>query len=196
MKRVLFVDCCIRREESRTKKIASHFLNELKNNGGYEIDTICLMDEGISYLSGDFFEEREKLLKSKQLDHPRFQYARDFASYDKIVVAAPFWDLSFPALLKAYIENLCVEGITFQCDETGCFGTCKADNMLYITTRGDNFTDSPLEMGSRYMEAMCIFFGIDTYDCIAAEGLDLGVIPVEEIIDGAMEKATKLSKDF
>lgn len=127
MKKVLFVNCCIRREGSRTQKLADHFLEGLRKKEGYEIEELCLMDESLSYFTDGFFEQRERLLADKQFDHPRFRYAHQFAEADKIVIAAPFWDLSFPALLKVYIENLCVEGITFGCNETGCFGTCKAD---------------------------------------------------------------------
>ena len=38
-------------------------------------------------------------------------YAKQFAGADTIVIAAPFWDLSFPAILKTYIENIYVTGI-------------------------------------------------------------------------------------
>ena len=33
MKKVLFVDCCIRREDSRSKQLADHFLAELQKSG-------------------------------------------------------------------------------------------------------------------------------------------------------------------
>ena len=42
-----------------------------------------------------------------------FDYAKDFAKADTIVIAAPFWDLSFPASLKCYIEAINILGITF-----------------------------------------------------------------------------------
>ena len=95
------------------------------------------MDEPLHYFVDGFFMQREKLIADGRFDHPRFRYAHQFQQAQKIIIAAPFWDLSFPALLKVYIENLCVEGITFGCDETGTFGTCQADRMLFLTTRGD-----------------------------------------------------------
>lgn len=196
MEKVLFVNCCIRRSESRTKKLADFFLNELKKTGKYEVTELCLMDEGLNYMSEGFFHQRDAFLAKKDFSHPRFYYAHAFAQADKIVVAAPFWDLSFPALLKTYIENLCVEGITFGCNAEGCYGTCKANHMVYVTTRGGFYEESPLEMGSRYMEAMCEFFGIETYDCIAAEGLDLGIRPVNVILEEAMEKAAEVAEKF
>ena len=196
MKKVLFVDCCIRRDESRSKQLANHFLGELQKKGEYEIETLCLMDENLSYFSEGFFLQREALLAEGKLDHPRFRYAHQFAEADKIVIAAPFWDLSFPALLKVYIENLCVDSITFHTDEHGLHGLCKADHMVFLTARGAFYTDSPLEQGSRYLEQMAGFFGIEKYDCVAAEGLDIGAWPVEELMDKAKAQATEVAKTF
>ena len=196
MKKVLFVDCCIRREHSRSKQLADFFLGELQKKGEYEIETLCLMDENLSYFSEGFFLQREALLAEGKLDHPRFRYAHQFAEADKIVIAAPFWDLSFPALLKVYIENLCVDSITFHTDEHGLHGLCKADHMVFLTARGAFYTDSPLEQGSRYLEQMAGFFGIEKYDCVAAEGLDIGAWPVEELMDKAKAQAAEVAKKF
>ena len=196
MKKVLFVDCCIRREHSRSKELADFFLGELQKKGDYEIETLCLMDENLSYFSEGFFLQREALLAEGKLDHPRFRYAHQFAEADKIVIAAPFWDLSFPALLKVYIENLCVDSITFHTDEHGLHGLCKADHMVFLTARGAFYTDSPLEQGSRYLEQMAGFFGIEKYDCVAAEGLDIGAWPVEELMDKAKVQAAEVAKKF
>lgn len=59
MKKVLFVNCCIRREGSRTQKLADHFLEGLRKKEGYEIEELCLMDESLSYFTDGFFEQRE-----------------------------------------------------------------------------------------------------------------------------------------
>ncbi|MBR2851092.1 MAG: NAD(P)H-dependent oxidoreductase [Anaerotignum sp.] len=196
MKKVLFIDCCIRREHSRSKALADHFIGELQKIEEYEIETLCLMDENLSYFSEGFFLQRERLLEQGNFDHPRFRYAHQFAAADKIVIAAPFWDLSFPALLKVYIENLCVDGITFHTDEQGLHGLCKADHMVFLTARGGIYKDSDMEQGSRYLEQMAGFFGIEKYDCVAAEGLDIGAWPVEELMDQAKAQATEVAKKF
>ena len=93
-----------------------------------------------THFSEGFFEQRQRLLEEGDLSHPRFRYAHEFAAADRIVLAAPFWDLSFPALVKIYIENVSVDGITFGCNESGCFGTCRAEKLMYITTRGGSYT--------------------------------------------------------
>lgn len=127
-------------------------------------------------------------------EHPRFRYAHQFAAADVIVIAAPLWDLAFPALLKVYIENVNVEGITFGCNESGCYGVCRAQRMVFLTTRGGAYDGAPDEMGARYLAALCGFFGIPRFDCIAADGLDLGTRPPEEILAEAKAKAVALAE--
>ncbi|MCI8651904.1 MAG: flavodoxin [Oscillospiraceae bacterium] len=171
MKELLFVDCCVRGEESRTKKLAQAFLNAVDQTK-YHVTVINPEAEGMQPLTGAFFAQREKLLAQGALDHPRFRYAHQLAQADVVVFAAPFWDLSFPAILKVYIENVSVDGITFGCNAQGLYGACRGSRMVFLTTRGGYYSNSPLEQGSRYLEAIKDFFGFQSYSCIAAEGMD------------------------
>lgn len=194
MKNVLFIDCCIRRELSRTKELADAMLFALARREDLSISPLCLMDEPLNYFSEGFFAQRERLLAAGEREHPRFRYAHQFAAADAIVIAAPLWDLAFPALLKVYIENVNVEGITFGCNESGCYGVCRAQRMVFLTTRGGAYDGAPDEMGARYLAALCGFFGIPRFDCIAADGLDLGTRPPEEILAEAKAKAVALAE--
>ena len=51
--------------------------------------------------------------------------ARDIAAADRILIAAPFWDMSFPAVLKAFFEQVSLFGITFEDNGNKCVGLCK-----------------------------------------------------------------------
>ena len=64
-----------------------------------------------------------------------FYYARQFAEADQIVIAAPFWDLSFPAILKAYMEQITVSGITFEYINGRPCGRCKKKTDLHYNIR-------------------------------------------------------------
>ena len=194
---VLYIDCCIRGEQSRTKRLGEAFLAALERAGGYEIERVTLMDEPLQPLTNGFFWQRERLLEAGALDHPRFRYAWRFQRAERIVIAAPFWDLSFPALLKIYIENLCVQGITFDCDEqSGCYGVCRAKRMLFLTTRGGPLEGSPMDNGTKYLGDMAKFFGIPRFDCVAADALDRGLEPPDVILRRAIERAEALASDF
>ena len=144
-------------------------------------------------LTGELLQERDRLLAEGALDRPRFDYARQFAGADAVVIAAPFWDLSFPALLKVYIENISVEGITFRTAEDGLHGLCRGQRLIFLTTRGGFYGGTELEQGSRYLQALQTFFGFGRYDCVAAEGLDTGVDP-EPLVAAAEEQARALAR--
>ena len=192
MKNVLWVDCCIRGEDSRTLRLSRAFLDSLPEDCA--VTHLDLMQLQPRYFVGAYFEERQQLLERGELSHPRFDLARQFAAADAVVVSAPFWDLSFPALLKVYIEQVSLDGITFGSTAQGLVGLCRAERMVYLTTRGGFYTGDDMEMGSRYMEALSKFFGIGRYDCIAADGMDVAGFDGEASLNAAMEKAAALAK--
>ena len=191
MKKLLAVDCCIRGGSSKTKEVLDAFLEGLGE--GIEIEYLKLDEENLAPMTGAFFDQRERLLSEGNLAHPRFRYAHQFARADEIVIAAPFWDLSFPALLKVYIEQLCVDGITFRSGHGGLEGTCRARDLVYITTRGGIYENDPLEMGSRYIDAMHTFFGIENYFCIAADGVNMSSVDTQAVIEKAKLDAHALA---
>jgi len=197
MTSALYIDCCIRGEQSRTKRLAEAFLAAYGAREHVQIDRLTLMDEPLIPFSNGFFWQREQLLEREELNHPRFRYAHQFQQAGRIIIAAPFWDLSFPALLKVYIENVNIQGITFDCNEKdGCFGVCCAEKMLFLTTRGGALEGNPMDNGTKYLADMAKFFGIEQFESIAADGLDMGLEPVEDILGRAVARAETLAKTF
>ena len=194
MNTLLFVDCCIRRKASRTRKLADAFLSHLPE--GWQVETVTLMDEPLMPLMEGGFAQRDELLQKGDLHHRRFDYAWQFQKADAILIAAPFYDLSIPALLKVYLENVSVDGITFLCDADGLRGACRAGSMTFLTSRGGFYENSPDEMGSRYMEAMCRFFGTGTYRCIASDGVDMDPAKTPDILDAACEQAARAARNL
>lgn len=192
MKELLFVDCCIRGSQSRTAALARAFF-DATDETAYHVTRLDLMAQDLKPLVGEFFEERQALLARGGLDHPRFRYAHQFAQADLVVVAAPFWDLSYPALLKLYIENVSVDGITFGCNAQGIYGKCRGEKLIFLTTRGGCYEGSPLEQGSRSMEALSQFFGFGSYACVAADGLDAEGADPRAILDEACARAKALA---
>ena len=110
-----------------------------------------------------------------------FSLGRDFASADTIVIAAPYYDLSFPAMLKQYFEQINVLGLTFTYSEAGVpTGLCKAKKLYYITTAGGPILSD--DYGFGYVKALAnIFYGIRDVYQIKAEGLDIVGADVEAI---------------
>ncbi len=174
---LLFINACVRGDRSRSLKLARHFLSKWQAlHSQASLTELDLCTHRLPPQYPEVLEERDALWNAGKLDHPMFAPAHQFAGAGKLVIAAPFWDLSFPAILKIYLERISVTDITFGYDDLGrSVGKCRADKLLFITTRGGNFSSPEtawMEMGARQLEALCAMYGIDQFLCLAAEGLD------------------------
>ncbi|MBQ7201644.1 MAG: NAD(P)H-dependent oxidoreductase, partial [Eubacterium sp.] len=102
----------------------------------------------------------------------------------------PYWDLSFPAVLKTYFEQINVLGVTFDYSDDGVpSGLCKAKKLYYITTSGGDF--APDEFGYGYVDALAKnYYGIQETKLIKATGLDLVGADPEKILKKCMDGIT------
>lgn len=180
---LLFVNACVRKE-SRTKKVADALLKKL----GGEVHELCLSEIRFPEADEAFIEHRDSLIAKRAFDDPLFEYARLFASSETTVIAAPYWDLSFPAKLKQYFEQINVLGITFEYSADGYpIGLCGANKLYYVTTAGGSFV--PLEFGFGYVKALAEnFYGIKETELIMAEGLDISGADADEIIKRTIDR--------
>ena len=201
MENLLFINACVRGERSRTLKLARRFLEAYR--AGHPDTVITERDLCADRLQPQYPEvlaERDALWSAGKLEQPMFEPARQFAAADKLVIAAPFWDMSFPAILKIYLERISVTDLTFGYSEEGAMvGLCRASKLLYITTRGGNFSlpeTAWMEMGARQLEALCAMYGIPSFQCLAAEGLDDIRNDKEAILAEAMGRADAMAEVF
>ncbi len=195
MKQALYINCCIRGGASRTAKLGEAFLDALPEE--YEVTALDLTALDLQPLLADSLAERDTLLAAGKTQDPWFQLAHQIAQADLVVFAAPFWDLSFPALLKVYIENVSVEGITFRSTEKGLQGLCRAQHSVLLTTRGGIYEDgSDWEQGAPYLRAIQKFFGFGDFTCVAANGLDVQGYDGEEELRCACQRARDLAQSL
>ena len=196
MKKLLFIDACVNRGISRTEQLAQALLKEMNQNGEYEIETLNLEDEDLKLFTGKESALRESLTRAGNFEGPLFTYAKQFAAADRIVVAAPYWDFSFPARMKCYLEQICVTGLTFTFSSKGIpGGLCHADSLHHVTTSGGSIGE--LNLGYEYLEKLCkVYYGINETVCYTAEGLDIEGNSVEEIMKEAEEKAVQKYREF
>lgn len=198
MSKVLYIKANAKEEgQSRTLKISEAFIAEYKRHHPQdEITVLDLYKENIGFLN----EEGIKLKYGNgEGKDPLLRYAHQFVETDKIIFAEPFWNLGIPAILKAYIDYICIVGITFQYTAEGPVGLCKGKKALNITTRGGQYSTGPLaawELGDKYLRTILGFLGITDYATISAEGLDVIGVDVDAIVGKAIKEAEKLAKTF
>jgi FMN-dependent NADH-azoreductase len=178
---ILLINSCVRKK-SRTIKLARQLAKKLGGN----VTEIFLEKERIKPLYGLPLVDRTILLEAGELWDDTFRYARQFANADVIIFAAPYWDLSFPAILKIYIETINIVNIAFEYGpDNTVIPLCKASKMFYVTTSGGTITNDSFGFG--YMKELAEkFWGIKENHLIKVEGLDVEGADVPAIMEQAI----------
>ncbi len=194
MSKVLYIKANIKKEgESRTFKVSDSFIEEYRNdNPNDEIITLDLYKENIDFLRPEDLGEIFGAKNEESRNNPILKYAYQFAEADKYVISAPMWNLSIPAILKAYIDYVSVTGITFKYTAEGPVGLLKDKKAVHIVSRGGEYGDAPYEMGDRYLRTILGFFGIQDIKTIAVESLDV----VGADVEGKVEQGIKVAEDI
>ncbi len=180
----LFINACVRKG-SRTRRLAEVHMGADREAW----KEVYLPSIDFPRVDEAFLTWRDACIEKGDYSSPVFDLAKDFAAAEEIVVAAPFWDLSFPSTLKQYFEQVCVLGITFIYTEDGQpRGLCRAKRLTYVTTAGGPVYSA--DYGYGYVRALAtIFYGIPETRLIKAENLDILGADVEALLKAAMEEA-------
>lgn len=199
MNTVLYIKANIKKEEeSRTFRVSDRFVEEYKKNHPEdEIIVLDLYKENIDFLRADdlvkIFGPKEEESKKNSI----LKYAYQFAEADKYIFAAPMWNLSVPAIVKAYIDYISVSGITFKYTLEGPVGLLNDKKAVHIVSRGGEYGNSPYEMGDRYLRTILGLFGIHDISTVAIENVDaVEGAYVEEKVQEGIRKACLLAKEF
>ena len=115
------------------------------------------------------------------------------------MLAAPFWEGTFPAALHTYLEHICVTGLTFECTEQGYRGLCKARQAVFVTTRGGIYEQGDAvrdDHAAPLLASMFRMLGIQTLHTVAAEGLDIQGFDAQGALDAACARAVALAQSL
>lgn len=191
--KILFVNACVRGEASRTLRLGNAFLETLKAAlPEAEIIRHDLTKMGLRSVDMDTLSRKEALCDACAWDDPMFASACDFQSVDAVVIAAPYWDMSFPSILKVWVENMYVRNLTFKYVNDQSVGMCRGREAVYITTAGSPIGEH--DWGTGYIRDVMQVLGIPGFTAVKAEALDLSGRDVEAIMARAENEARGLAR--
>lgn len=198
-------------EKSKGLQIGKAFLQTFQQERpDVEIERMDLFQIDIAHMDADLVSARGKLAgfgySFEQLSEiekvkilKMHALADEFIHFDYYVFVSPMWNLSSPAVLKAFLDNLFISGKTFEHTPTGPRGLLKGKTAIHIHTRGGRYTGTSmqaLESGDRYLKIALSFLGIDMMETVIAEGLDLDPQKAPEIVEKAKERAIFAAKEM
>ena len=192
MKKLLYIDACIRDEESRTKRIAEPIVKALEKK--YDVQRFVLNDMDLEIVQRDLIRKR----LNGMIDATVMSWAETVRDADRIVIAAPFWDMSIPAALKNFIALCSILDVTFKTNDKTCYGNCRAEKMLFITTRGmDIPTGDVREQATSYLKALSWLWGIGPMQVVSAQNMDYASVnEIEQKIRRAIDEGMCIAETF
>ena len=193
--KLLFVDCCIsqRGKDSRTLALAERYLAAFRDaHPEAEVERVDVGTLNLAPFTPEKLTERDILAQKGDFSAPVFDLARQFAAADSIVMAAPYWDMSYPAQLKLYIEYISANGLCYHYAGDGCHGDCRAEKLVYLTSGGD--FERANSIGVLHWEQLCAMFGIRQFGYVFAGGLDIDPAKTAALLEQACKKAEALAR--
>lgn len=194
-------------EKSFSARLAKVFLDAYQQ--AHPEDTIELLDlyrADIPFLDVDVFSawgkfaSHEELTELEQSKVKRMNELTDqFLAADKVVIASPFWNLSYPPMMKAYIDTICVAGKTFKYTEKGPIGLVPDKPVLLIEARGGHYSSGPaaaMEFSEKYLRTIMNFMGVQQFQSLIMEELSVDPTKAEDILNAYAEKAKTLAPAF
>lgn len=212
MKKILYITANPMNEEaSYSMALGKEFLSTYKEvNPNDEIVHLDLFRENIPQIDADvlsgwgkmgkgvafndlFSEEQSKISRLGEL-------SEQFINADKYIFVTPFWNFSYPPVMKAYLDAVSVAGKSFKYTEDGVpVGLLNNKKAVHIQARGGFYSEAPfsdLEMGNRHIQIMMSFFGVPSFEEIVVEGHNKDVDNAESIKKAGIDRAIDSAKNF
>ena len=90
---------------------------------------------------------------------------------DTLVIGSPVYNFSVPAVLKAWIDQICRVGVTFKYTPDGPVGLLTGKRAIIIIASGGTSVGSDIDYASGYLKHIMGFVGITDVSIIGADAL-------------------------
>lgn len=180
MEKILFINSCYNEERSRTLHLAKKLFEKFDIDSKFDFEEIKIKDLHLLPLSEDRLKIRFDLANKKLFDMDMLTYSKKILSADIVVIAAPFYDFSYPSILKLFIENVSVPNLMYTYTKDGFEGFARGRKFIYVTTRGSELPDSE-DFGYLNLDRMFKLFGFKESELISFGGTDFYENPIKMI---------------
>ncbi len=202
-KNVLIIKSSTAADYSVSSEIADFLMNQLQDKNGsenqYEFTLRDLAQNPAPFLDNETvaaFYTPPEALSAEQLAlvAPSEEYITELQNADIIVIASAMHNFSITSLLKAYIDQICRVGKTFQYSSAGPEGLLKNKQAIIITSSGMDFKEDyakAMDFQTPYLQRILNFIGIEDVHHIPVQGL-----ANEELVPGIKDAAKQEIKEL
>lgn len=169
---ILHIDSSARTEGSVTRQLTSKIVAKIAT----PTDTVVTRDllNGVSLISEDWViaarnpdatEEQKEAIKSSNT------LIQELKDADTIVIGAPIYNFGIPGALKAWVDQICRAGQTFQYGANGPEGLLTNKKAIVAIASGGVPVGSDMDLATPYLKFVLGFVGITDVVFVSADGL-------------------------
>lgn len=213
MKKILYITANTKPQEQSTSRTVGRLLvNQLqKQCKDATLEELDLYQTHLPVLKYHYFSGRSTLISSDQVmklsteeqeDIRQVEHLCDqFIAADCVVLAAPMWSLSYPAVVKQYLDCILMSGKTLGFKDEKPYGLLDDRNrsFAYVQSSGASLPwmlRPILNKGMSYVEDIMKFIGINGVYSLFADGTGTTETERREAISKAAEKTEELAEEM
>lgn len=193
MKNVLKIISSPRGKASFSNKLADAIIEKIKAvHPVADVTTLDLNSNPYPHLEAAQLNAFFTPVDQRSTEHQQAAFASDSAveelmNADAIVIAVPMYNFSVPSVLKAWIDHISRQGVTFRYSEKGQEGLVKGKKVYIALASGGIYSEGFMkdhDFAEPYLKAVLSFLGMNDITTIRVEGVSMPGVQ-----DTALQKA-------
>ncbi len=191
---VLEVQASARSEGSISRDLTADLIAALEARHGELNITRRDLAKGLPFIdeawvAANFTPDKDRTSTHRQILSRSDDLVAELQAADVIVIGAPMYNFSVPAVLKAWIDMIARARLTFEYTENGPRGLLEGKKAYVVVPSGGVPVGSPADFATPYLRHALKFVGITDVEFIGAQGADRGN---DEALDSARARIAEL----
>ena len=174
--KTLFINATVL-ETSRTLNLTRHLLKYYR-----DIHEVDLKKDIVPPIDNETFNVKYGALEKGNFSHPSLKNAMLLKEAETLIIAAPIWNVGFPASLKAFLDDAIITNLTFKYGPNGTIiSLCNVKKVILVSTAGGKLIEEHTINFVKDFSKM--FLACEDVTLYKAEFLDVFKDKVEEILN-------------
>jgi FMN-dependent NADH-azoreductase len=174
---ILEVSASGRHTDSVSRELSAELLAALEDRFGAIKLTRRDLAPGIpfvddAWIEANFTPDEDRTLRHKETLAYSDELVRELKAADVLIIGAPVYNFSVPAVLKAWIDMIARARLTFRYTENGLKGLLSGKKAYLVVATGGVPVGSAVDFATPYLRHALSFIGITDVDVIAADRIN------------------------
>jgi len=175
--KILEINTAARYEGSVSRDLVADLVNALEDRFGSADIKRRDLAKGLPFIDEEWVTANTTPEEERSEHHRRTlahsdELVAELRDADVLVIGAPIYNFSVPAVLKAWIDMVARARLTFRYTETGPEGLLTGKKAYVIVPSGGVPVGSEVDFATPYLRHALAFIGITDVEFVGAQGAD------------------------